>query len=155
MNLLNTNIIHIQVKLQKLFASSGRFIANALNSPVAYLRGSSRPAEPAKYWYQMPFIGSFVRKNHENSEYQNRFYNLASDMTDDYNRMKHDNPKAKPPKGYKEMETAKKTVSKLNKEISEIKSDPKMGPEQKLQQIELRQNKIRHFTKKFVTQYGR
>lgn len=137
------------------FASSGRFIANALNSPVAYLRGSSRPAEPAKYWYQMPFIGSFVRKNHENSEYQNRFYNLASDMTDDYNRMKHDNPKAKPPKGYKEMETAKKTVSKLNKEISEIKSDPKMGPEQKLQQIELRQNKIRHFTKKFVTQYGR
>lgn len=137
------------------FASSGRFIANALNSPVAYLRGSGRPAEPAKYWYEMPFVGSFVRKNHENSEYQNRFYDLASDMTDDYNRMKHDNPKAKPPKGYKEMETAKKTVSKLNKEISEIKSDPKMGPEQKLQQIELRQNKIRHFTKKFVTQYGK
>lgn len=137
------------------FASSGRFIANALNSPVAYLRGSGRPAEPAKYWYEMPFVGSFVRKNHENSEYQNRFYDLASDMTDDYNRMKHDNPKAKPPKGYKEMETAKKTVSKLNKEIQGIKSDTKMGPEQKLQQIELRQNKIRHFTKKFVTQYGK
>lgn len=137
------------------FASSGRFIANMLNSPVAYLRGSRRPPEPAKYWYEMPFVGSFVRRNHEISEYQNRFYDLASDMTDDYNRMKHDNPKAKPPKGYKEMETAKKTVSKLNKEISEIKSDPKMGPEQKLQQIELRQNKIRHFTKKFVTQYGK
>ena len=137
------------------FASSGRFIANMLNSPVAYLRGSRRPPEPAKYWYEMPFVGSFVRKNHENSEYQNRFYDLASDMTDDYKRMKHDNPKAKPPKGYKEMETAKKTVSKLNKEIQGIKSNPKMGPEQKLQQIELRQNKIRHFTKKFVTQYGR
>ncbi len=63
--------------------------------------------------------------------------------------------KQKPPKGYKEMETAKKTVSKLNKEIQGIKSDTKMGPEQKLQQIELRQNKIRHFTKKFVTQYGK
>lgn len=137
------------------FGSAGRFIANMLNSPVDYLRDSSRPVEPAKYWYEMPFVGSFVRRNHENSEYQNRFYNLASDMTDDYNRMKHDNPKAKPPKGYKEMETAKKTVSKLNKEISEIKSDTKMGPEQKLQQIELRQNKIRHFTKKFVTQYGK
>ncbi len=137
------------------FGSAGRFIANMLNSPVDYLRDSSRPVEPAKYWYEMPFVGSFVRRNHENSEYQNRFYDLASDMTDDYNRMKHDNPKAKPPKGYKEMETAKKTVSKLNKEISEIKSDTKMGPEQKLQQIELRQNKIRHFTKKFVTQYGK
>ena len=137
------------------FGSAGRFIANMLNSPIDYLRDSSRPVEPAKYWYEMAFIGSFVRKNHENSEYQNRFYDLASDMKDDYNRMKHDNPKAKPPKGYKEMETAKKTVSKLNKEIQGIKSDPKMGAEQKLQQIELRQDKIHHFTKKFVTQYGR
>lgn len=137
------------------FGSAGRFIANMLNSPIDYLRDSSRPVEPAKYWYEMAFIGSFVRKNHEISEYQNRFYDLASDMKDDYNRMKHDNPKAKPPKGYKEMETAKKTVSKLNKEIQGIKSDTKMGPEQKLQQIELRQNKIHHFTKKFVTQYGR
>ena len=137
------------------FGSAGRFIANMLNPPIDYLRDSSRPVEPAKYWYQLPFIGSFVRKNHENSEYQNRFYDLASNMTDDYNRMKHDNPKAKPPKGYKEMEVAKKTVSKLNKEIQGIKSDTKMGPEQKLQQIELRQNKIRHFTKKFVTQYGK
>lgn len=137
------------------FGSAGRFVANMLNPPIDYLRDSSRPAEPAKYWYQLPFIGSFVRKNHENSEYQNRFYDLVSDMTDDYKRMKHDNPKAKPPKGYKEMETAKETVSKLNKEIQGIKSDTKMGPEQKLQQIELRQNKIRHFTKKFVTQYGK
>lgn len=152
---LDISPIAIDNAISGYFGSAGRFIANMLNSPVDYLRDSSRPAEPAKYWYQMPFIGSFVRKNHENSEYQNRFYDLVSDMTDDYNRMKHDNPKAKPPKGYKEMETAKKTVSKLNKEIQGIKSDPKMGPEQKLQQIELRQNKIRHFTKKFVTQYGK
>lgn len=152
---LDISPIAIDNAISGYFGSAGRFIANMLNSPVDYLRDSSRPAEPAKYWYQMPFIGSFVRKNHENSEYQNRFYDLVSDMTDDYNRMKHDNPKAKPPKGYKEMETAKKTVSKLNKEIQGIKSDTKMGPEQKLQQIELRQNKIRHFTKKFVTQYGR
>lgn len=152
---LDISPIAIDNAISGYFGSAGRFIANMLNSPVDYLRDSSRPAEPAKYWYEMPFIGSFVRKNHENSEYQNRFYDLVSDMTDDYNRMKHDNPKAKPPKGYKEMETAKKTVSKLNKEIQGIKSDPKMGPEQKLQQIELRQNKIRHFTKKFVTQYGK
>jgi hypothetical protein len=152
---LDISPIAIDNAISGYFGSAGRFIANMLNSPVDYLRDSSRPVEPAKYWYEMPFVGSFVRKNHENSEYQNRFYDLVSDMTDDYNRMKHDNPKAKPPKGYKEMKTAKKTVSKLNKEIQGIKSDTKMGPEQKLQQIELRQNKIRHFTKKFVTQYGR
>lgn len=152
---LDISPIAIDNAISGYFGSAGRFVANMLNSPVDYLRDSSRPVEPAKYWYEMPFVGSFVRRNHENSEYQNRFYDLASDMTDDYNRMKHDNPKAKPPKGYKEMETAKKTVSKLNKEIQGIKSDTKMGPEQKLQQIELRQNKIRHFTKKFVTQYGK
>lgn len=152
---LDISPIAIDNAISGYFGSAGRFVANMLNSPVDYLRDSSRPVEPAKYWYETPFVGSFVRRNHENSEYQNRFYDLASDMTDDYNRMKHDNPKAKPPKGYKEMETAKKTVSKLNKEIQGIKSDTKMGPEQKLQQIELRQNKIRHFTKKFVTQYGR
>lgn len=152
---LDISPIAIDNAISGYFGSAGRFIANMLNSPVDYLRDSSRPVEPAKYWYEMPFVGSFVRKNHENSEYQNRFYDLVSDMTDDYNRMKHDNPKAKPPKGYKEMKTAKKTVSKLNKEIQGIKSDTKMGPEQKLQQIELRPNKIRHFTKKFVTQYGR
>lgn len=58
------------------FGSAGRFLANMLNDPINYVKGNSRPPEPAKYWYEMPFIGSFIRQNGQNSEYINRMYEI-------------------------------------------------------------------------------
>lgn len=44
------------------FGSAGRFVANMLNDPISYVRGNSRPSEPAKYWYEMLSLArSFAR----------------------------------------------------------------------------------------------
>ena len=68
------------------FGSLGRMSANALNKPIDAIRGSSRPPEPARYWYESPFIGSFARQDGQNSVYVERFYQLAEDMEMDYKR---------------------------------------------------------------------
>lgn len=143
------------------FGSAGRFIANMLNDPISYVRGNSRPSEPAKYWYEMPVIGSFVRQNGQNSEYINRMYEIQKDMNDDYERSdagKQRNGKkssSNKPKELKQVDTAVSSVSKLNKEIKAIRNDPKKDPDRKRQEIDQRQTKINDLAKKVVLKFDK
>lgn len=143
------------------FGSAGRFIANMLNDPISYVRGNSRPPEPAKYWYEMPVIGSFVRQNGQNSEYVNRMYEIQKDMNDDYERSdagkqrKGKKSSSNKPKELKQVDTAVSSVSKLNKEIKAIRNDPKKDPDRKRQEIDQRQTKINDLAKKVVLKFDK
>lgn len=143
------------------FGSAGRFIANMLNDPISYVRGNSRPSEPAKYWYEMPVIGSFVRQNGQNSEYVNRMYEIQKDMNDDYERSdagkqrKGKKSSSNKPKELKQVDTAVSSVSKLNKEIKAIRNDPKKDPDRKRQEIDQRQTKINDLAKKVVLKFDK
>lgn len=143
------------------FGSAGRFIANMLNDPISYVRGNSRPPEPAKYWYEMPVIGSFVRQNGQNSEYVNRMYEIQKDMNDDYERSdagkqrKGKKSSSNKPKELKRVDTAVSSVSKLNKEIKAIRNDPKKDPDRKRQEIDQRQTKINDLAKKVVLKFDK
>lgn len=143
------------------FGSAGRFIANMLNGPISYVRGNSRPPEPAKYWYEMPVIGSFVRQNGQNSEYVNRMYEIQKDMNDDYERSdagkqrKGKKSSSNKPKELKQVDTAVSSVSKLNKEIKAIRNDPKKDPDRKRQEIDQRRTKINNLAKKVVLKFDK
>lgn len=143
------------------FGSAGRFIANMLNDPISYVRGNSRPSEPAKYWYEMPVIGSFVRQNGQNSEYVSRMYEIQKDMNDDYERSdagkqrKGKKSSSNKPKELKQVDTAVSSVSKLNKEIKAIRNDPKKDPDRKRQEIDQRQTKINDLAKKVVLKFDK
>ena len=143
------------------FGSAGRFIANMLNDPISYVRGNSRPSEPAKYWYEMPVIGSFVRQNGQNGEYVNRMYEIQKDMNDDYERSdagkqrKGKKSSSNKPKELKQVDTAVSSVSKLNKEIKAIRNDPKKDPDRKRQEIDQRRTKINDLAKKVVLKFDK
>lgn len=143
------------------FGSAGRFIANMLNDPISYVRGNSRPSEPAKYWYEMPVIGSFIRQNGQNSEYVNRMYEIQKDMNDDYERSdagkqrKGKKSSSNKPKELKQVDTAVSSVSKLNKEIKAIRNDPKKDPDRKRQEIDQRRTKINDLAKKVVLKFDK
>lgn len=143
------------------FGSAGRFVANMLNDPISYVRGNSRPSEPAKYWYEMPVIGSFVRQNGQNSEYINRMYEIQKDMNDDYERSdagkqrKGKKSSSNKPKELKQVDTAVSSVSKLNKEIKAIRNDPKKDPNRKRQEIDQRRTKINDLAKKVVLKFDK
>lgn len=143
------------------FGSAGRFLANSLNDPISYVKGNSRPPEPAKYWYEMPFIGSFIRQNGQNSEYINRMYEIQKDMNDDYERSdaykqrKGKKGSSNKPKELKQVDTAVSSVSKINKEIKAIRNDPKKDPDQKRREIDIRREKINFLAKKVVTTFDR
>lgn len=143
------------------FGSAGRFIANMLNGPISYVRGNSRPPEPAKYWYEMPVIGSFVRQNGQNSEYVNRMYEIQKDMNDDHERSdagkqrKGKKSSSNKPKELKQVDTAVSSVSKLNKEIKAIRNDPKKDPDRKRQEIDQRRTKINDLAKKVVLKFDK
>ena len=143
------------------FGSAGRFVANMLNDPISYVRGNSRPSEPAKYWYEMPVIGSFVRQNGQNSEYVNRMYEIQKDMNDDYERSdagkqrKGKKSSSNKPKELKQVDTAVSSVSKLNKEIKAIRNDPKKDPDRKRQEINQRRTKINDLAKKVVLKFDK
>lgn len=143
------------------FGSAGRFVANMLNDPISYVRGNSRPSEPAKYWYEMPVIGSFVRQNGQNSEYVNRMYEIQKDMNDDYERSdagkqrKGKKSSSNKPKELKQVDTAVSSVSKLNKEIKAIRNDPKKDPDRKRQEIDQRRTKINDLAKKVVLKFDK
>ena len=143
------------------FGSAGRFLANMLNDPINYVKGNSRPPEPAKYWYEMPFIGSFIRQNGQNSEYINRMYEIQKEMSDDYERsdagkqLKGKKGSSNKPKGLQQVNTAVSSVSKINKEIKAIRNDPKKDPDQKRREIDIRREKINTLAKKVVTTFDR
>ena len=143
------------------FGSAGRFVANMLNDPISYVRGNSRPSEPAKYWYEMPVIGSFVHQNGQNSEYVNRMYEIQKDMNDDYERSdagkqrKGKKSSSNKPKELKQVDTAVSSVSKLNKEIKAIRNDPKKDPDRKRQEIDQRRTKINDLAKKVVLKFDK
>ena len=142
------------------FGSLGRMSANALNKPIDAIRGSSRPPEPARYWYESPFIGSFARQDGQNSVYVERFYQLAEDMEMDYKRSdsyaKNKGKKGAPiPASLKAAQTCMKTMTKINKDIRSIKDDPKMDPETKRKRIDAAYTKMRTYAKKIVTQYDK
>lgn len=143
------------------FGSAGRFVANMLNDPISYVRGNSRPSEPAKYWYEMPVIGSFIRQNGQNSEYVNRMYEIQKDMNDDYERSdagkqrKGKKASSSKPKDLKQVDTAVSSVSKLNKEIKAIRNDPKKDPDRKRQEIDQRRTKINDLAKKVVLKFDK
>lgn len=143
------------------FGSAGRFVANMLNDSISYVRGNSRPPEPAKYWYEMPVIGSFVRQNGQNSEYVNRMYEIQKDMNDDYERSdagkqrKGKKSSSNKPKELKQVDTAVSSVSKLNKEIKAIRNDPKKDPDRKRQEIDQRRTKINDLAKKVVLKFDK
>lgn len=143
------------------FGSAGRFVANMLNDPISYVRGNSRPSEPAKYWYEMPVIGSFIRQNGQNSEYINRMYEIQKDMNDDYERSdagkqrKGKKASSSKPKDLKQVDTAVSSVSKLNKEIKAIRNDPKKDPDRKRQEIDQRRTKINDLAKKVVLKFDK
>lgn len=143
------------------FGSAGRFVANMLNDPISYVRGNNRPSEPAKYWYEMPVIGSFVRQNGQNSEYINRMYEIQKDMNDDYERSdagkqrKGKKSSSNKPKELKQVDTAVSSVSKLNKEIKAIRNDPKKDPDRKRQEIDQRRTKINDLAKKVVLKFDK
>lgn len=143
------------------FGSAGRFVANMLNDPISYVRGNSRPSEPAKYWYEMPVIGSFIRQNGQNSEYVNRMYEIQKDMNDDYERSdagkqrKGKKSSSNKPKELKQVDTAVSSVSKLNKEIKAIRNDPKKDPDRKRQEIDQRRTKINDLAKKVVLKFDK
>lgn len=143
------------------FGSAGRFLANMLNDPINYVKGNSRPPEPAKYWYEMPFIGSFIRQNGQNSEYINRMYEIQKEMSDDYERSdagkqrKGKKGSSNKPKELKQVDTAVSSVSKINKEIKAIRNDPKKDPDQKRREIDIRREKINTLAKKVVTTFDR
>ncbi|MFV0616911.1 LPD38 domain-containing protein [Megasphaera sp. WILCCON 0056] len=143
------------------FGSAGRFVANMLNDPISYVKGNSRPPEPAKYWYEMPVIGSFIRQNGQNSEYVNRMYEIQSDMNDDYERSeagkqrKGKKSSSNKPKELKQVDTAVSSVSKLNKEIKAIRNDPKKDPDRKRQEIDQRRTKINDLAKKVVLKFDK
>lgn len=143
------------------FGSAGRFVANMLNDPISYVRGNSRPSEPAKYWYEMPVIGSFIRQNGQNSEYVNRMYEIQKDMNDDYERSdagkqrKGKKSSSNKPKELKQVDTAVSSVSKLNKEIKSIRNDPKKDPDRKRQEIDQRRTKINDLAKKVVLKFDK
>jgi N12 class adenine-specific DNA methylase len=143
------------------FGSAGRFIANMLNGPISYVRGNSRPPEPAKYWYEMPVIGSFIRQNGQNSEYVNRMYEIQKDMNDDYERSdagkqrKGKKSSSNKPKELEQVDTAVSSVSKLNKEIKAIRNDPKKDPDRKRQEIDQRRTKINDLAKKVVLKFDK
>lgn len=143
------------------FGSAGRFIANMLNNPISYVHGNSRPPEPAKYWYEFPVIGSFVRQNGQNSEYINRMYEIQKDMNDDYERSdagkqrKGKKSSSNKPKELKQVDTAVSSVSKLNKEIKAIRNDPKKDPDRKRQEIDQRRTKINDLAKKVVLKFDK
>ena len=83
------------------------------------------------------------------SIYVNRLYDLDKAISDAENRGD------KKPKGKAEVDAVMKTVKKLNKEIRAIQDNPKMGAEQKRQEIDKRRDKMRGYAKKAVTNFGK
>lgn len=142
------------------FGSMGRTLAKTLDTPIESLRGKDRPAEPDKYWYELPVIGRFVRnENSQRSEYVDRLYDLSDQMETDYKRsdsyaVQKGKKGAKVPTELAQVRTAMKTVSKLNKEIRDIQDNPKMSAEEKRTQIDTRKVKMRGIAKKAVLKLG-
>ena len=138
----------------------GRTLAKTLDKPIESLRGKDRPTEPAKYWYELPVIGSFVRNDDsQRSEYVDRLYDLSDQMEIDYKRsdsyaFQKGKKGAKVPTELAQVRTAMKTVSKLNKEIRDIQDIPKMSAEEKRMQIDTRKVKMRGIAKKAVLKLG-
>ena len=143
------------------FGSMGRTLAKTLDKPIESLRGKDRPTEPAKYWYESPVIGSFVRNDDsQRSAYVDRLYDLSDQMETDYKRsdsyaVQKGKKGAKVPTELAQVRTAMKTVSKLNKEIRDIQDNPKMSAEEKRTQIDTRKVKMRGIAKKVVTTFDR
>ncbi|AXB82591.1 LPD38 domain-containing protein [Megasphaera hexanoica] len=142
------------------FGSMGRTLAKTLDKPIESLRGKDRPTEPAKYWYESPVIGSFVRNDDsQRSAYVDRLYDLSDQMETDYKRsdsyaVQKGKKGAKVPTELAQVRTAMKTVSKLNKEIRDIQDNPKMSAEEKRTQIDTRKVKMRGIAKKAVLKLG-
>ena len=142
------------------FGSMGRTLAKTLDKPIESLRDKDRPTEPAKYWYESPVIGSFVRNDDsQRSAYVDRLYDLSDQMETDYKRsdsyaVQKGKKGAKVPTELAQVRTAMKTVSKLNKEIRDIQDNPKMSAEEKRTQIDTRKVKMRGIAKKAVLKLG-
>lgn len=142
------------------FGSMGRTLAKTLDKPIESLRGKDRPTEPAKYWYESPVIGSFVKNDDsQRSAYVDRLYDLSDQMETDYKRsdsyaVQKGKKGAKVPTELAQVRTAMKTVSKLNKEIRDIQDNPKMSAEEKRTQIDTRKVKMRGIAKKAVLKLG-
>lgn len=142
------------------FGSMGRTLAKTLDKPIESLRGKDRPTEPAKYWYESPVIGSFVRNDDsQRSAYVDRLYDLSDQMETDYKRsdsyaVQKGKKGAKVPTELAQVRTAMKTVSKLNKEIRDIQDNPKMSAEEKRMQIDTRKVKMRGIAKKAILKLG-
>lgn len=142
------------------FGSAGRTLAAALDTPIGAITGHGKPVEPAKYWYEMPVIGSFIRQDNQNSEYVQRLYDLQKTLSDDYKRSgKKQVQKGKKdpnkPKSLKAVDTTINTVSKLNKEIRTIQDSPKYSAEQKRSEIDKRRTKINGLAKKVVLKFDK
>lgn len=142
------------------FGSAGRFVAQSLDTPIGAATGKGKPTQPAKYWYEMPIIGSFIRQDSQNSEYVERLYDLKGRLQDDYNRSgKKQTQKGKKdpnkPKSLKAVDTTINTVSKLNKEIRTIQDSPKYSAEQKRSEIDKRRTKINGLAKKVVLKFDK
>lgn len=142
------------------FGSAGRTIAAALDTPIGAITGHGKPVEPAKYWYEMPVIGSFIRQDNQNSEYIQRLYDLRKTLSDDYKRsgkkqVQKGNKDPNKPKSLKIVTTTIDTVSKLNKEIRTIQDSPKYSAEQKRSEIDKRRTKINGLAKKVVLKFDK
>lgn len=142
------------------FGSAGRTLAAALDTPIGAITGHGKPVEPAKYWYERPVIGSFIRQDNQNSEYVQRLYDLQKTLSDDYKRSgKKQVQKGKKdpnkPKSLKAVDTTINTISKLNKEIRTIQDSPKYSAEQKRSEIDKRRTKINGLAKKVVLKFDK
>lgn len=157
---LNLPPVAIDNWISSWFGSAGRTLAAALDTPIGAITGHGKPVEPAKYWYEMPVIGSFIRQDNQNSEYVQRLYDLQKTLSDDYKRSgKKQVQKGKKdpnkPKSLKAVDTTINTVSKLNEEIRTIQDSPKYSAEQKRSEIDKRRTKINGLAKKVVLKFDK
>ncbi len=127
--------------------SAGRTVAKLLDTPIEAVRGTSKPPSPSKYWYEMPFVGSFIRQDGEHAESINRLYDLQKDISDEEQR-------GHKQKGKEQVDAAVKSVGKLTKEIREIQDSRTMHPDRKRAEIDKRREKMRYYAKKAVQTYG-
>lgn len=140
------------------FASAGRFIASMLNEPINAIRGTSRLAEQSKYWYEQPFVGSFLRQDGQDSETVNRFYDLYEKLNEeqarnDAVREQNGKKKGKKSQAMRNADQAMKTIRDYNKKIREIQNSRKLDGDEKRKRIDALKEKTRKLAKKFVDKY--
>lgn len=140
------------------FASAGRFIASMLNEPINAIRGTSRLAEQSKYWYEQPFVGSFLRQDGQDSETVNRFYDLYEKLNEeqarnDAVREQNGKKKGKKSQAMRNADQAMKTIRDYNKKIREIQNSRKLDGDEKRKRIDVLKEKMRKLAKKFVDKY--